>query len=158
MGKSRGMSLSPLDALGRGLVAGAVGTGVMTGAQLALLKATGGEESTVPAQVGKRIIEGTLQRGPVPDSRIPLLNNAMHWLYGISWGGVYGLVAGSLAPRAPRAGLAFGLAVWGTSLVQLPAMKLAPPVWEYPPSSLATDVGFHAVYGVAVAGAYRVLD
>jgi len=153
-----GVSLSPLGAVGRGVVAGAVGTGVMTGAQLAYKKASGGEDSTVPAQVGKRMIEGVLQRGPVPDSRIPQLNNAMHWLYGVSWGAVYGLVAGSLGPRAPRAGLAFGLAVWGTSLVQLPAMKLAPPVWESPPSSLAPDVGFHLVYGVAVAGAFRALD
>ena len=149
---------TPLGTLGKGLAAGVAGNAAMTGAQMAYLKATGGEDSTVPAQVGKRIIEGVLQRGPVPDSRIPLLNNAVHWLYGTSWGAVYGLVAGSLGPRAPRAGLAFGLAVWGASLVQLPAMKLAPPVWEYPPSSLAPDVGFQLVYGVAVAGAFRALD
>ena len=44
------------------------------------------------------------------------------------------------------------------SLVHLPAMKLAPPVWEYPPSSLAPDVGFHLVYGAAASAAWSLLD
>ena len=37
-------------------------------------------------------------------------------------------------------------------------MKLAPPVWEYPPKELMLDASYHLVYGVAVAGAYAVLD
>ena len=37
-------------------------------------------------------------------------------------------------------------------------MNLAPPVCQYPPSSLASDVGFHLVYGVAASAAWRVLD
>jgi hypothetical protein len=65
--------------------------------------------------------------------------------------------------RVPRLGAAgrrrpFAGVVWGASLVQLPAMGLAPPVWEYPPPQLASDVGFHLVYGVGVATAYAVLD
>jgi len=82
----------------------------------------------------------------------------MHGLYGTSWGIPYGIAAGSRRGSAPvRSGLAFGLAVWGASLVELPAMKLAPPPWEYSPPQLATDVGFHLVYGVAVAVAFRAL-
>ncbi len=37
-------------------------------------------------------------------------------------------------------------------------MKLAPPMWEYPPLELALDVSFHLVYGAGVAGAYAVLS
>jgi uncharacterized membrane protein YagU involved in acid resistance len=48
--------------------------------------------------------------------------------------------------------------VWGASLVQLPTMGLAPPVWEYPPEELASDVGFHVTYGIGVTTAYEVLD
>jgi len=54
-------------------------------------------------------------------------------------------------------GLAFGTLVWGASLLELPAMKLAPAVWEYPPLELALDVSYHLVYGVAVAAAYAAL-
>jgi hypothetical protein len=143
----------PLASLARGVAAGAAGTAAMTAAQTAYYKATGGEPSSTPAEVAKRIIGGLLQR-PVPEGRDALLNNAMHWAYGTGWGAVLGLAA---AGRRPGIGVAFGLTVWGASLVELPALQLAPPVWEYDATTLASDVGFHLVYGVAAATAYRAL-
>jgi hypothetical protein len=148
---------TPLGAVARGLMAGAVGTAAMTAAQTAYLKAQDKEPSSTPAEVGRRIIEGVLQR-EVPEERMGLLNNVMHALYGTSWGAVYGLLHASRRSSAPRDGLAFVGLVWGASLVQLPAMGLAPPVWKYPPAELASDVGFHVVYGIGVATAYEVLD
>lgn len=144
-------SETTFGALRRGLLAGVAGTAAMTLAQTAYYKATGGEPSTVPAEVGKRVIRGVLQRDVSEDST-DALNNAMHWLYGTSWGVLYGLGA----RRATR-GVSFGLLVWGASLVELPAMQLSPPVWEMPPASIAPDLGFHLLYGVAVAGAHRAL-
>jgi hypothetical protein len=146
---------SPLAALVRGLAAGAAGTAAMTAAQSAYYRAGGGEPSDTPARVGKRIIEGVLRR-EVPEERIPLLNQAMHWVYGTSWGGAYGIVAGH-RPRGLRGGLALVAVVWGASLVELPALGLAPPVWEYDPATLAGDVGFHAVYGVTAALTHAAL-
>jgi hypothetical protein len=151
-----GADRSPLAALVRGLAAGAAGTAAMTAAQTAYYRATGGEPGDTPAQVGKRIIEGVLRR-EVPQGRMPLLNQAMHWLYGTSWGGVYGIVAGH-RPRGLRGGMALAAVVWGTSLVELPALGVAPPVWEYDPITLASDVGFHAVYGIAVSVAHAALS
>lgn len=139
-------------ALRRGLIAGAVGTAVMTVAQTAYYKATGTEPSSTPAEVGKRVIRGVLQRG-VSDDQEGALNHAMHWLYGTQWGVLYGLAA-----RRPTHGIVFGLVVWGASLVELPAMKLAPPVWEMEPAAIAPDLGFHLLYGVSVAGTHRVLS
>ncbi len=149
---------TPLAAVAKGLLAGVAGTAAMTAAQTAAAKARGGSEpSTTPAQVGKRIIEGVLQRGPVGDDQIPALNTAMHWLYGTSWGAVYGLAQGTRHARISRGGPAFGTFVWSASLIELPAMKLAPPVWEYPPAGLAEEVGYHLVYGLGVAAAYAAL-
>ncbi len=130
----------------------------MTAAQTAYYKATGSESSSTPGEVAKRIIEGVLQRD-VPEERLGALNQGMHIVYGLSWGIPYGIASGSHRRPAPfvRSGAAFGLAVWGASQVELPAMKLAPPPWEYSPSSLATDVGFHMVYGMASALAFRAL-
>jgi hypothetical protein len=156
MTRHRSFSATPLAAVGRGLLAGAAGTTAMTAVQLAYLKAKGQEPSTTPAQVGKRLIEGVLQR-EVPESRMGLLNNAMHFLYGTSWAAIYGLAQESLHLPTFRHGILFGTLVWSASLVELPAMKLAPPVWEYAPATLASDVGFHLVYGSAVAAAHRAL-
>jgi uncharacterized membrane protein YagU involved in acid resistance len=135
--------------LRRGVVAGLVGTGVMTVAQTAYYKATDSEGSTTPAEVGKRVIRGVLER-EVSEDQTGLLNNVMHWLYGTSWGVIY-----AMAARRPGRGIVFGLTVWGASLVQLPAMQLAPPVWETEPAAIAPDAGFHLAYGVAVAAALR---
>jgi hypothetical protein len=147
----------PLAAVKRGIAAGVAGTAVMTAAQTVYYKATGAQPSTVPAQVARRVIEGVLRRDLPPQSAQgidPALNNATHWLYGTSWGALFGLTA---AGRRPGAGVVFGLLVWGASLVHLPAMKLAPPIWQQDPSSIAPDLGFHLLYGTATAAAYHTL-
>jgi uncharacterized membrane protein YagU involved in acid resistance len=125
----------------------------MTAAQTAMMKLRGADSSGVPGEIAARVIEGVYQR-QVPEGRVELLNNAMHWAYGTGLGIVYGLAQGTFHARTMRHGLAFGALVWGASLLQLPAMRLAPPVWEYPPQELAVDVGSHVVYGLGVAGAY----
>lgn len=124
----------------------------MSVAQSAYYKATGSEPSTTPAEVGKRLIRGVLQR-EIDDEYSDALNTAMHWLYGTGWGVLYGLAA-----RRPMRGVTFALIVWGASLVELPAMKLAPPVWEMEPASLAPDLGFHLLYGLTVAQVHRTLS
>jgi uncharacterized membrane protein YagU involved in acid resistance len=128
----------------------------MTLAQGAYYRATGEEPSTTPAEVAKRIIRGVFHRS-VGEERTELLNNAMHWSYGTGWGALYGLAQGTMHARTLRSGLLFGGLVWSTSLVHLPAMKLAPPVWEYPPQQLIPDLAFHLVYGAGVAVAYSAL-
>jgi uncharacterized membrane protein YagU involved in acid resistance len=94
----------------------------------------------------------------VSEDKTEQLNQAMHWAYGSSLGIVYGLIQGTVHARALRSGLLFGAAVWGTSLIHLPAMKLAPPVWEQSPSQLAPDLGFHLLYGATLGAAYAALD
>lgn len=148
----------PLAAVIRGLAAAAVGTAAMTSVQTAYLKATGGEPSEVPAEMGRRIVEGVLRRR-VPRRRRGALNQAVHALYGTSWGLPLGLVAGSLRRTPPAAplGAAFGLVVWGASLAALPALDLAPPPSRQPPAALAADLFMHLVYGTATGAAYAAL-
>jgi hypothetical protein len=147
---------TPLGAVAKGLAAGAAGTAAMTAYQLAVARATGGGSSSTPAEVGKRLIEGVLQR-EVPEERMEALNNAMHALYGTSWGPVYGIVHSSLGPDSKRHGVAFAALVWGASLVELPVLGLAPPVWEMSPATVALDFSYHLVYGLGVAAAYAAL-
>jgi hypothetical protein len=147
---------TPLGALGRGLFAGVAGTAAMTVAQSAYYKARDEDPSTTPAEVAKRIVRGVFHR-KVDERRTELLNTFMHWMYGSSWGLAYGLVQGTLRRRALPSGLVFGASVWGASLIHLPAMKLAPPVWEYAPQQLFSEAGFHLVYGTVTAAAYSAV-
>jgi hypothetical protein len=102
---------STLRTLTRGLLAGAAGTAAMTAAQTAYLKARGEEPSTTPAEVGRRIIEGVLQRD-VPEERMGALNNVMHWLYGTGWGVLFGLSRAGRGAAPLADGARFGGVVW----------------------------------------------
>ena len=165
--------VTPLGALRRGLFAGVVGTAAMTGWQMlaAKLRASGDEgeqapepppadpweNASAPAKVAKRIGEGVFQRDVSPDL-IPLLTHGMHWAYGIGWGTVYGLVAGSTGRSGVGDGARFGTAVWIMSYVQLVPMGLYELPWKYEPQETAFDLSYHVVYGVGVAAAYGALD
>jgi uncharacterized membrane protein len=137
-----------------GLAAAAVGTGAMTSAQNWLYGLTGGAPSEAPAAVGGRILGALGVK--VKKERRPALNAATHALYGTSWGLPFGVLFGRGArPPGPAQGLVFGLDVWATSLVVLPALGIADPPWRQAPQALATDLAFHLVYGAATAAAYE---
>ena len=166
-------SRTPLGAIIRGLAAGAIGTATMDAFLFARYRLKGGESSAAdwessagvtdwekapaPAHVGKRLVEGLFQT-ELPPSRARLVNNAMHWAYGIFNGAQYGIVAGSLQRPRVGYGLAFGASVWAGDYVILPAAKLYEPIWEYDRKTLADDLSAHLVYGLATATALRLLS
>ena len=153
---------SPLAALTQGLAAGVVGTAVFTAYQ-ELTRPSGcdqqprsWDEAPDPAQVGQRVVEGVFHR-QVPLRRAGLLTNVVHWLYGSSWGAVYGVIEESV--RKPLvSGVALTSVVMGTDYTLLPAMKIYDPPWRYPAGVLGKDFANHLVHGLAVAGAYRALE
>jgi uncharacterized membrane protein YagU involved in acid resistance len=157
-----------MKALFRGIVAGVAGTGVMTGYQLAVARLQGKPLATpvphrwadapAPAQVAKKAAEAVGQGRRVTREDVPLLTNAMHWLYGIAWGAFYGVAAGAAKPDPVGGGLAFGAGVWGASYAELVPLGVYKPPWKYPAKELAVDLSYHVVYGLAVAAAYAALD
>lgn len=135
----------------RGAVAGLAGTAAMTIAQTAFQQATGASPSTAPAEGARKALR-RLTGTRVSRRRTPQLNWATHLAYGTGWGVAYG----TAAPR-PTSGVGLGAGVWALSLGLLPALRLAPPPWRQDPRSLAPDLAFHVVYGLATAEADRAL-
>jgi len=66
---------------------------------------------------------------------------------------VVGLLGRSLA-RSP----AHFATVWGSALVMLPKLDVAPPVTMWAKEDVAIDVWHHVVYSVATGIAYELLD
>lgn len=155
-----------------GLVAGAVGTLAMDLVWFSRYKRGGGQSgflawefssgldswdsAPAPAQVGKLIYQTVGRREP-PGSWAAFTNNFVHWSYGIFWGGLYGLVAPSLAFPTLALGLVFGLVVWVSGYIVLPPLKVYKPMWEYDAGTLWQDLSAHFVFGLAAAVALRVL-
>jgi len=102
-----------MNSLLKGVVAGIAGTGVMTAYQLGVAKLRGQPLGTevphkwadapAPAQVAKKAAHAVGQGARLTREDVPLLTNAMHWLYGIGWGTFYGLGAGQTQPDPVKA-------------------------------------------------------
>jgi hypothetical protein len=167
-----GLRPTPLGAVGRGVLAGAVGTLAMDLVWYGRYKRDDGDRPFLewefstkpdwsavsePGQVGKRLVEGFLQQKLDP-KWAPLTNNVMHWGYGVLWGVQYGIVAGSRPGRTVRRGLLLGPIVWASSYVVLPLAKLYKPIWKYDAKTLGKDLSAHVSYGLATAAAFRLLD
>jgi hypothetical protein len=170
---TRFRTVTPVGAVARGLVAGALGTAAMDTFLFARYRRNGGassakdwessadvtswEQAPAPAHVGKRLVEG-LFAIELPPTRARLVNNVMHWAYGIFNGAQFGIVAESLPQPRISYGLPFGATVWAGDYVILPAAKLYKPIWEYDAKTLANDLSAHLVYGLATATALRLLS
>jgi hypothetical protein len=164
---------TPIGAVGRGLIAGALGTAAMDALLFARYRRGGGErrleewelssgvssweQALAPAQVGKRLVEGLFEVA-LPSTRARLVNNVTHWAYGMLAGAQYGMVAGSLPTPRIRYGLPFGATVWASGYIVLPAGKLYDPIWKYDRKTLADDLRAHLMYGLATATALALLS
>jgi hypothetical protein len=163
--------MTPLGAVLRGLVAGAVGTVCLDTVEYLRYRRGGGKESPLawefapvdswekapaPGQVAKRVIEGFTQR-PLPDRWAWLASTAMHWGYGSAWGAAYGIVAGSLGRPHPGYGLPLGATAWINDYVVLPVGGLYKPIWEYDAKTLAGDLAGHLAYGTGTGTAFWLL-
>jgi hypothetical protein len=172
-GSADAPTLTPLGAIARGVIAGAVGTAAMDVLLFARYRKGGGEDSfrpwefspglddwekaPAPAQVGKRLYEGLFEQ-ELPVRHAALVNNITHWGYGILGGVQYAIAAGSLARPRVLYGLPFGASVWAASYVILPAAKLYKPIWEYDRKTLAKDLSAHLLYGFTTASAMHLLS
>ncbi len=140
-------------AVGKGLFAGAAGTAAMTLSSSLEAKLREREPSSAPADAAGKLL-GVKPRDEAGQARFA---TAVHWAYGTSWGAVRGLIA-LRSPGATSATAQHWAAVWGSSLVMLPALDVAPAVWESGAEEAAIDAFHHLVYATATTVAYSLLD
>lgn len=139
-------------AAGKGLAAGMVGTAAMTLSSTIEMRLRKRPASTAPADAAAKI----LGIEPIDDKAKARFSNLVHWAYGTSWGAVCGLL-GLVAPPS-LAGAGHLGAVWGSELMMLPALGVAPPAKEWGAKELAIDAFHHVVYVTATSLAYAALD
>ncbi|MDP9069192.1 MAG: hypothetical protein M3N53_12720 [Actinomycetota bacterium] len=139
--------------IGRGLFAGAFGTVVMTLSSTIEMKLRGREGSSAPADAAGKL----LGVEPTDDDAKERFSTMVHFGYGTGWGAARGVIgyAGLAGPAAAAAHLA---AVWGTELVMLPALNVAPPATKWGSKEVSIDWFHHAVYAIATSVAYEWLD
>ncbi len=139
------------DAVGRGLVAGLIGTAAMTVSSTLEMKINERDASTAPADAAATAL------GVHPtDEGEARFNSLSHWGYGTAWGGARGLLGLLPIPAAVASALHLG-AVWGAEQAVLPALEVGAPVWKYGGKAVVTDSLHHTVYAAATGLAYEWL-
>jgi hypothetical protein len=131
-------------AIGVGLLAGLAGTAAITLSQMIEMKITGRKPSTTP----EKAVEKTLDIGAVSEEKKEKVSKEVHWVYGTTWGISRGLMR-LAGLKGWVATLTHFSAVWGTSLVMLPALGLSRPVQEQEVKPMLIDALHHAVYATA---------
>ncbi|RIJ42401.1 hypothetical protein [Pontibacter oryzae] len=131
-------------AIGKGLVAGLIGTAAMTIAQMIEMQMTDRESSNTPYKAAKKVF-GVKAKDDESKKKI---SNIMHLVYGASWGVPRALMA-EFGINGASGTLAHFGAVWGTELTLLPALHVMKPVTEWKPEAISEDVMFHSIYAIS---------
>jgi len=139
-------------AVGQGMLAGAVGTVAMTVSSTIDAKVRDRPASSAPADAAGTVL-GVQPRDADGQARF---SNVVHWSYGTSWGAVRGVIAAAGLHGTAATAAHFG-SVWGSSLVMLPALGVAPPVWKQAIGETALDAFHHLVYAGATTVAWNVV-
>ena len=141
------------SSIGRGLVAGALGTAAMTVSSTLEARIRGRAASSAPARATAKVLGIKEFESELAQARF---NDLSHWGYGTGWGVVRGLLAmAGLSPRAATA--AHGAAIYGAAQVTLPALEIAPPSIFWGAKEIAIDALHHAVYAASCGVAYAAL-
>ena len=159
------MSSGVFTNVARGAIAGAMATVAMDALWFRRYRADGGvkdvvawefttevndfgEHAPAPARVGKLVADAVgLQ---LPPSSVAATNNVVHWMTGIGWGKLAGLVAGAVRVPAIGVGLVTGIAAWSTSYAVLGRLGIYRPIAEYDRETLWKDLSAHLVFGTTL--------
>lgn len=142
------------DNIGRGLVAGLIGTAAMTISSTVEAKLRGRQPSSAPARATTKVL-GIAEFED--DQARARFNDLSHWGYGTSWGVLRGLLGATGMPARTATAL-HGAAIYGAAQVTLPALEIAPPVVFWPKEEIAIDAFHHLVYATATGAAYELMS
>ena len=141
------------NSIGKGLVAGFVGTAAMTVSSTLEARLRHRAPSSAPARATAKVLGIKEFEDDIAKA---LFNDLSHWGYGTSWGVLRVLLAATgMSPKAATA--AHGAAIYGAAQVTLPALEIAPPSIFWGKEEIAIDAFHHVVYAAATGVAYELI-
>lgn len=137
-------------AVGKGLLAGLVGTAAMTISSTIEMKLRDRGESPVPKDAASEALGVEDFEHEEAEERFGRL---AHWGYGTGLGAVRGLYGATGMPSSAATAAHF-VTVWGAEQVMLPALNVSPPATQWGVEEIAIDAWHHGVYAVATGLAF----
>lgn len=137
--------------IGKGLVAGAIGTAAMTASSSLEARLRDRGSSSTPADAAAAV----LGVRPTEDGE-ERFNQLAHWGYGTSLGTIRGVI-GWMGFKGTVGNVLHLGAIWGLEQVVLPATDASPPATEWGAQEIAIDLVHHTVYAATTGMAYSWL-
>ena len=128
-----------------GAVAGLAGSLALTGTEWVEKQAIGRDHG----HIGAEFVEETTGAKAQSETELRLLDNAVHYSYGASWGALRGLMTAFGLGGAP-AFLLHWVGVDVAAKLFLPMFGLAPTIDKRSPRNMAIDSAHHAIYALVV--------
>jgi hypothetical protein len=158
--------------IGRGLLAGAVGTVAMDAVWYRRAVAAdetksdfltwefkpetnGFDDAPAPARTARAVAERL--HVPLDDRYAAPANNVVHWSTGVGWGVLASALAALPFVSGRRAGAVTGVVAWAASYAVLPRLGVYRPIGEYDRTTLWKDLSAHLVFGSACGTALALL-
>jgi hypothetical protein len=138
----------------RSVLAGTIGTTTMTAvyaAERRVRTSVRGQLDYDDGLVPGQICASVMHLPHVTDRKEHELGLILRW----SYGSAFGLLHGALrrAYREPLPSMVFGGVLMTATFTLFPLLGRTPPPWRWPADVLATSIGTHVAYVVAVAAA-----
>lgn len=144
---------SVAGAVGKGLLAGMVGTAAITASQMIEMAIEKREPSKMPAEVASKVFGVE----PVNEEEKAKLAQEVHWGYGTTWGAFRGLL-GAAGVKGWPASAAHFVTIWGAAMLVQHKLGGAPPPQKWDAKTLITGGIHHAVYALATGLVYDAID
>ncbi len=142
-----------LNAVTRGMLAGAAGTLAATISERLEMSISGRDASSVPGQVGAHLVPG---KDPALPADVAALNSPVHWAHGITMGALRGVldIAGLQGPAASAAHFAL---VWGGDAALYRALGVADVPWRWDADELTVDMLHKGLYAAVTGAVYDAM-
>jgi len=134
------------------LVAGFIGTVIMTLSQIIEMRIRNRKASFTPA-IGASKMFGINFKKLSQKNKIRL-NNAVHWGYGTIWGLFMVLFYLTGLNNLVYMILSYFVIMWGHGLILLPILKVASPPWKWKKSEILLDAFHHFILAIVTVLAY----
>lgn len=140
-------------ALGKGLIAGLVGTAAITLSQTIERKITGKPTSFAPGDAASKALDIEASKMEARKK----FSDEVNWVYGTSWGSARGMLS-LLGLKGLPATAIHWAAIFYTAITIEPDFEVAPPINEWSKKDLALFALHHVIYATAAGLVFDAIN
>ncbi len=140
-------------ALGKGLIAGFIGTAAITLSLTIERKINGQPTNFAPGDAASKALEIEASKMEARKK----FSDEVHWVYGTIWGSARGMLSLFGIKGLPATAIHFA-AIFYTALSIEPNFEIAPPINEWSKKSIAIFALHHIIYTATAGLVYDAID